>query len=145
MATAFKPSEVSEFRRLFNAVDTDGSGKLDPSEVMKVMTDIGEKVTEAEVRKIIADVDSNSDNEIDFQVRPFERKPLWMRAMLPRSLLGGGDVTPTRATDAILPSTLLPRAKPTALAAATANTGSTEDSGRCRRTHGAKRPRRIFL
>lgn len=67
MATAFKPSEVSEFRRLFNAVDTDGSGKLDPSEVMKVMTDIGEKVTEAEVRKIIADVDSNSDNEIDFQ------------------------------------------------------------------------------
>ena len=69
MATAFSTSEVAEFRRLFSAVDSDGSGKLDVAEVMKVMADIGEKVTEAEVRAIIAEVDVNGDNEIDFQVR----------------------------------------------------------------------------
>eukprot|EP00618_Florenciella_parvula_P031483 CAMPEP_0119481916 /NCGR_PEP_ID=MMETSP1344-20130328/10019_1 /TAXON_ID=236787 /ORGANISM="Florenciella parvula, Strain CCMP2471" /LENGTH=665 /DNA_ID=CAMNT_0007516297 /DNA_START=158 /DNA_END=2151 /DNA_ORIENTATION=- len=67
MATAFSTSEVAEFRRLFSAVDSDGSGKLDVAEVMKVMADIGEKVTEAEVRAIIAEVDVNGDNEIDFQ------------------------------------------------------------------------------
>lgn len=69
MATAFTPSEVAEYRRLFNAVDSDGSGKLDVAEVMKVMADIGEKATEAEVVTIIAEVDVNGDSEIDFQVK----------------------------------------------------------------------------
>ena len=52
----FTPMEVAEIRRLFNKIDSDGSGKLDLSEVHALMTDMGEDVTQAKVATMIAEV-----------------------------------------------------------------------------------------
>lgn len=47
-------------------IGKDGSGKIDPQELLLVMKSLGQAPTEAEVADMIHDVDANGDGEIDF-------------------------------------------------------------------------------
>jgi len=63
----FTPAEIATYEKLFKAMDTDGSGKLDHSEVQALMRNVGEEVSFNRVGEIIKMVDVNSDGEVDFQ------------------------------------------------------------------------------
>lgn len=63
----FTPGEVSRFRELFNMFDSDKSGKLSVSEVLQVIANLGERTTVAQVQRMVEDLDTNKDGEIDFQ------------------------------------------------------------------------------
>ena len=52
----------------FNMFDTDGSGKIDSSELNKLLSgeEFKDVYTEAQLKAAIAEVDENGDGEIDF-------------------------------------------------------------------------------
>ena len=52
---------------LFNAIDTDGSGSISPTELLQGLQMIGEAdVTEAEVKEIFALIDEDGDGTLDY-------------------------------------------------------------------------------
>jgi hypothetical protein len=51
----------------FRKFDTDGSGSLDVSEFRKFIRDLGEQVTEAEFRWLVAQVDRDKSGSIDYE------------------------------------------------------------------------------
>jgi len=55
------------FRHKFNAVDADGSGSIDPAEVMKVFEELGERPDPQEVQDLISAVDFDQNGEIEFE------------------------------------------------------------------------------
>ena len=52
---------------LFSPLSTDGSGKIDGTELLTVMKSLGQAPDESEVADMIFDVDANGDGEIDFE------------------------------------------------------------------------------
>ncbi|PAA74544.1 hypothetical protein BOX15_Mlig026712g1 [Macrostomum lignano] len=57
----------SDLRRAFALFDTDGSGTIDPEELVAFMTALGEPVTMAEARDMIKETDVDGDGQIDFR------------------------------------------------------------------------------
>ena len=55
-------------RRLFDEFDQDKSGHITPDELRKLIDDagFGEEVTEAEIKDLIARVDTDGDGKISF-------------------------------------------------------------------------------
>jgi len=58
--------QVDELREAFNLFDADGSGSIDMKEISKAMKVMGIKISKEELTKMISDVDSSGDGDIDF-------------------------------------------------------------------------------
>ncbi|KAI9503594.1 calmodulin-like 3 [Coemansia spiralis] len=59
-----KEAEILEAFRVF---DIDGNGKIDADELRRIMTSIGEKLTEEEVEEMIREADVDGDNAINYE------------------------------------------------------------------------------
>lgn len=58
--------QMEELREAFNLFDTDGSGEIDAKELKAAMRALGFAVKKADVRKMLADLDKEPDEGIDF-------------------------------------------------------------------------------
>ena len=70
MTVVEKPINDEEFAKLWDAFkvfDTDGSGEITATELGKVMQSLGKNPTEAELKKMIHEVDINFSGTIDFE------------------------------------------------------------------------------
>ncbi|CAL8087663.1 unnamed protein product [Calicophoron daubneyi] len=54
-----------DFKRVFQKMDKDGSGKLSVKEIATAMEGFGSYFTEAEIQEFIKKYDKNGDNELD--------------------------------------------------------------------------------
>ncbi len=52
---------VSGYKAAFNAIDVDGDGRLSAKELRKMMSDIGEDITEDEARALIREADTDCE------------------------------------------------------------------------------------
>lgn len=63
----FSASELDTLKQHFNAFDLDGSGAISESELKTVLKRVvGEQRSDADIREMIASVDSNQDGEVQF-------------------------------------------------------------------------------
>lgn len=62
----FTPKEVSDMIQQFKVFDGDGDGVISRPELAVVLQNLGENVTEARLNELLAEVDRNNDNVIDF-------------------------------------------------------------------------------
>ena len=51
----------SGYKAAFNAIDVDGDGRLSAKELRKMMSDIGEDITEDEARALIREADTDCE------------------------------------------------------------------------------------
>lgn len=63
---AFSPAEVKEFKRLFMACDSDGSGQLSLQETAGLLANAGEDISEQKLHELYAEIDSNGDGQVSF-------------------------------------------------------------------------------
>jgi len=62
----FKADEVNLFIEQFNLFDADKSGSIDNKELESVMNQVGEKATPDQLKKIIAEVDTDNNGTVEF-------------------------------------------------------------------------------
>ena len=62
----YTPKEIHDLKRSFKAFDLDGNGFIDEKELGDVLLQIGEKPTTLTLHKMIAEVDTNQDGQIEF-------------------------------------------------------------------------------
>merc|ERR550532_161576 len=56
-----------ELIEAFRVFDRDGNGQISPAELRHVMSNLGEKLGEDEIEKMIADADDNGDGQINYE------------------------------------------------------------------------------
>ncbi|KAL4238030.1 hypothetical protein ACF0H5_002741 [Mactra antiquata] len=66
MSDNLTPEQIAEFKEAFNLFDRDGSGSISTKELGIVMKSLGETKSDAELAKLIAEVDVDGNGEIDF-------------------------------------------------------------------------------
>ncbi|KAG8971193.1 hypothetical protein FRB90_010570 [Tulasnella sp. 427] len=59
-------TEEEEILEVFKVFDKDGDGMINAAELRHVMWNLGEKMTEDEVKDLIAEADTNGDGQLDF-------------------------------------------------------------------------------
>jgi len=59
--------EVEEIREAFNLFDTDGSGTIDPKELMSAMKSLGFETKNQVIYQMIADLDKDGSGSVDFE------------------------------------------------------------------------------
>lgn len=59
--------ELEEYREAFNLFDKDGGGSISTDEFLKVLRNLGQKVTREEAAQISAELDSDGSGEIEFK------------------------------------------------------------------------------
>ncbi len=59
--------KIAEYKEAFDMFDKDGSGTISVNEIVKIMKNFGYPIKKSEAQKMIADIDDNSDGEIDFE------------------------------------------------------------------------------
>jgi len=60
-------AKIKKYQKAFHEFDEDGSGEIDPWELVKVLESLGQKPSEADVKRLIAEVVSDKSHEsIDF-------------------------------------------------------------------------------
>lgn len=64
--TSSEDEEKDRFRKTFNRIDTDGSGRLDRYEIARAMRACGMNKSDSEVRFFMQRCDSDGDGQIDF-------------------------------------------------------------------------------
>ncbi|XP_065182333.1 glycerol-3-phosphate dehydrogenase, mitochondrial-like [Sycon ciliatum] len=62
----FSPEEITAYEKIFKRVDTDGDGHISIVDLRKVLADIGEEVSDTQLRELIAEVDTNCNSLIEF-------------------------------------------------------------------------------
>jgi len=68
MSKAMTEAETrEELKAAFGHFDKDGSGYIDKEELLLVMEQLGEKLTEQEADEMMQEADSNGDGQIDFE------------------------------------------------------------------------------
>lgn len=68
MAKKMKDTDsAAEIAEAFKVFDRNGDGKISVAELQHVLTSIGEKLTDDEVKQMIKEADTNNDGEIDIQ------------------------------------------------------------------------------
>ncbi|XP_008703622.1 calmodulin-like [Ursus americanus] len=67
MAEQLSEEQVAEFKAAFSRFDTNGDGTINTQELGAVMRDLGEDLSEDELKKLIALVDTDGDGVISFQ------------------------------------------------------------------------------
>jgi len=56
-----------ELKEAFRVFDTDDSGEIDKKELKRLMKKLGQKLSEAELDAMMAEVDTNGDGVISFE------------------------------------------------------------------------------
>merc|ERR1711937_968796 len=64
--TGLSEEQVEEIREAFNLFDTDQSGAIDVRELKAAMRALGFEIKKEELKKMISDIDSSGDGDIDF-------------------------------------------------------------------------------
>ena len=67
IATTLKPEEIEGVRQMFADLDSDGSGAISFEELRRGLAARGAAVTEAELRRIMDQVDLDGNQTLDFQ------------------------------------------------------------------------------
>ncbi|ODV83243.1 hypothetical protein CANARDRAFT_177885 [[Candida] arabinofermentans NRRL YB-2248] len=68
MARQIKEQDVeAEILEAFKVFDSDGDGKISQAELIRVLTTIGEKLTEQEAEQMMQAADTDSDGQIDIE------------------------------------------------------------------------------
>lgn len=68
MARQIKETDIeAEIFEAFKVFDSDGDGKISQTELMRVLTTIGEKLTDEEAQQMLAAADTDSDGQIDIE------------------------------------------------------------------------------
>jgi Ca2+-binding EF-hand superfamily protein len=63
---ASNPTDMADYREIFNYADSDHMGSLDEGKIMKMHTRIGEKIDAAGAKDWISKHDFNKDNKVTF-------------------------------------------------------------------------------
>ena len=58
---------AARLRKVFDEIDTDGSGEIGRAELQSAFQKLGYKATEREVRSMLAEVDTDKNEEVSFQ------------------------------------------------------------------------------
>lgn len=66
MANSLTDAQVQDFKNIFDLLDIDKGGSISEKELRQLLSSLGMKVTEEEVRAMIASVDEDGSGEIDF-------------------------------------------------------------------------------
>ena len=66
MATKFPDEEMKEFRNVFESFDKDNSGQIDAKEMTEALVALKEKADPATVSALIAELDTDASQTIDF-------------------------------------------------------------------------------
>lgn len=67
-----KPDEVkSDLKKAFQVFDLNGDGFISREELQKVLTKMGEKLTDKEVDEMMKNADKNGDGKIDYDGKHF--------------------------------------------------------------------------
>ena len=61
----FTNDELKLYREQFNAFDADSSGSITTSELGQIMDMVGERTSDSELRKIIAEVDVDQNGTVE--------------------------------------------------------------------------------
>lgn len=65
---SFKTEDYTEYEKMFKAMDTDKSGLIEKSELLKVMHNLGYRsMVEEDLTKILAEIDLNKDQKVSFK------------------------------------------------------------------------------
>ena len=67
MAKKLSKEQADELRKVFDTIDTNKNGKVEKEELMKMLNNLGEDVTEDVVNEMIKIADTNQDGMIDFE------------------------------------------------------------------------------
>ncbi|KAG8078248.1 hypothetical protein GUJ93_ZPchr0007g3346 [Zizania palustris] len=67
MADQLTEEQVAEFKEAFSLFDKDGNGSITTDELGTVMRSLGQNPTEVELKDMIAEVDADGSNTVDFQ------------------------------------------------------------------------------
>ncbi|KAF2909356.1 putative calmodulin-like protein 2 isoform X1 [Oryza sativa Japonica Group] len=59
--------QIAEFREAFNLFDKDGDGTITSKELGTVMGSLGQSPTEAELKKMVEEVDADGSGSIEFE------------------------------------------------------------------------------
>jgi len=62
---------VEDLREAFKMFDRNGDGKIDPKELRRVMTNLGEKLTDDEVDEMIQTADKDGDGKVNYEGQYF--------------------------------------------------------------------------
>jgi len=63
---AKRERQESELRQAFSVFDIDGDGLIDADELRQTMANLGETLSEHDVRAMIKEADRNGDGKVDF-------------------------------------------------------------------------------
>eukprot|EP01089_Gocevia_fonbrunei_P005715 TRINITY_DN161_c0_g1_i1.p1 TRINITY_DN161_c0_g1~~TRINITY_DN161_c0_g1_i1.p1 ORF type:complete len:150 (-),score=49.10 TRINITY_DN161_c0_g1_i1:47-496(-) len=66
MVEQLSEEQIAEFKEAFSLFDKDGDGKITSKELGTVMRSLGQNPTEAELREMIQEVDTDRSGNIDF-------------------------------------------------------------------------------
>jgi plastin-1 len=64
--TSFDEVQINQYREIFKLFDRDGSGTIDIQEMRSVLNELGKKVDNKELEKLMNDLDNDGSGEIDF-------------------------------------------------------------------------------
>jgi len=67
--------ELEEMRQAFRVFDIDGNGVIDENELKITMFNLGENLSDSDVKQMIKLADRNGDGKIDYEGRPTMRRP----------------------------------------------------------------------
>ncbi|KAJ3086340.1 mitochondrial glycerol-3-phosphate dehydrogenase [Quaeritorhiza haematococci] len=62
----FRPEELARYRLEFSKLDRDGDGHISDKDLSKVLVELGLRMTETEMERVIAEVDLNKSGAIEF-------------------------------------------------------------------------------
>mgnify|MGYP006099656399 CR=1 FL=1 len=66
MSSGLSPSELSEFREIFDLVDKDKGGSISSTELTELMSTLGINASQEEIRAMVAEIDTDGNGDIDF-------------------------------------------------------------------------------
>ena len=66
-AVLLTAAELEEYQQTFATYDADGGGDLEVKEIGVAMRQLGGRPTDADIRKMIAEVDEDESGTVDFE------------------------------------------------------------------------------
>ncbi|ELR21018.1 calmodulin, putative, partial [Acanthamoeba castellanii str. Neff] len=66
MVEQLSEEQIAEFKEAFSLFDRDGDGKITSKELGTVMRSLGANPTEAELKEMIKEIDTDNNGTIDF-------------------------------------------------------------------------------